>query len=58
MTNNEKDRYGTGPRTAILMLYEDVERYLKQHGEEQFRKEVTEMRSELGTRLLDEQFDK
>lgn len=42
------------PRLSILQLYEKVEMYLKLKGEEEMRKEVTQMRANLGNRLMNE----
>lgn len=49
--------YEIGPRTAILMLFEEAEDYFSRNGQEQARQTVTEYRSELGRRLIDESYD-
>jgi hypothetical protein len=36
------------------MLLESAEGYIKRHGEEEIRREVTEYRNELASRLIDE----
>lgn len=46
--------YEPGPRLTILMLMECTEDYLKAKGHQSMRREVTEMRSELGDRLMKE----
>jgi hypothetical protein len=53
--SNEK--YELGPRETILMLLESAEGYIKRNGDEEMRREVTEYRCELGSRLLDEAID-
>jgi hypothetical protein len=49
--------YELGPRETILMVLESAEGYIKRHGDESMRREVTEYRSELASRLIDEEID-
>lgn len=50
--------YEPGPREAILRLFEESEDYLRRQGCAQFRETVSEYRRELGSRLIDESFER